>query len=224
MFALYRKIWSDFLKLPVDDMPWDEFRIRSTLKQRAINGEWYEIYELIEFMLNDAEHGDGEELAKIVAKVLAEEVTGFSLVSKRFIEISDEREIAAIEQAIHASVDESTPVRYHLEAAVRLFADKRAPDYRNSVKESISAVEATVQIITGDPKAELGKALSMVASKAPLHGAFASALKSLYGYTSDAEGIRHALSDEPSLDAADARFMLASCAAFVMYLRQKAGK
>ena len=48
-----------------------------------------------------------------------------------------------------------------------------------------------------------------------------TALKSLYGYTSDAEGIRHALSDVPTLDAADAKFMLVTCAAFMTYLIQK---
>src|SRR5690606_9918422 len=129
---------------------------------------------------------------------------------------------AALEEAIAASSDEFAPVSQHLEAATRLYSDRRAPDYRNSIKESISAVEAAVQILTGDSKAELGKALSMLATKASLHGAFASALRSLYGYTSDAGGIRHALSEEPAVDAADAKFMLVSCAAFVMYLRQKA--
>jgi hypothetical protein len=153
---------------------------------------------------------------------LDEEKAGFRLVAGRFIEITDPREVAAIDAAVAASKDRFIPVRTHLDAAVRLYSDRHAPDYRNSIKESISAVEAVAQVLTGDPKAELGKALALLEKRAPIHGAFASALKSLYGYSSDAEGIRHALSGEPTLDGADAKFMLVACAAFVTYAIQKA--
>ena len=46
----------------------------------------------------------------------------------------------------------------------------------------------------------------------------------LYGYTSDADGIRHALLDESDLDFEDAKFMLVSCSAFTNYLKGKAIK
>ena len=55
-----------------------------------------------------------------------------------------------------------------------------------------------------------------------LHPAFKEALSKLYGYTSDAEGIRHALHDEPNLDHADAVFMLVMCSGFMSYLLAKA--
>ena len=41
-------------------------------------------------------------------------------------------------------------------------------------------------------------------------------------YTSDADGIRHALSEEANLDLADAKFMHVVCAAFVVLLIQRA--
>jgi hypothetical protein len=40
-----------------------------------------------------------------------------------------------------------------------LFEGRKATDFRNSIKESISAVEAMCQILTGDDKATLGQAL-----------------------------------------------------------------
>jgi hypothetical protein len=55
-----------------------------------------------------------------------------------------------------------------------------------------------------------------------LHPALAEGLSKLYGWTSDAEGIRHALMDEPSLSFAEAKYMLVSCSAFVNYLTAKA--
>jgi len=54
-----------------------------------------------------------------------------------------------------------------------------------------------------------------------IHPAFEGALEKMYGYTSDAQGIRHALLDESTLDSADALFMLVSCSAFVNYLKGK---
>jgi hypothetical protein len=46
----------------------------------------------------------------------------------------------------------------------------------------------------------------------------------LYGYTSDSQGIRHALLDKnaPEVDEHDALFMIGACAAFVSYLLGKA--
>jgi hypothetical protein len=53
-----------------------------------------------------------------------------------------------------------------------------------------------------------------------LNGALKSAFGSLYGYSSEEEGVRHALvySDEAKVDEADALFMLGACASFVSYL------
>lgn len=57
-----------------------------------------------------------------------------------------------------------------------------------------------------------------------MHSDLKEAFKKLYGYTSDADGIRHALMDESNLDFEDAKFMLVSCSAFTNYLIAKAAK
>jgi hypothetical protein len=116
------------------------------------------------------------------------------------------------------------PVNAHLKKALDLLSDRKKPDYRNSIKESISAVEAICNLITSNTKATLGQALKEIEEKAKLHSALKKAFNSLYGYTSDAEGIRHALLDESSLDFEDAKFMLVSCSGFINYLKVKASK
>ena len=73
-------------------------------------------------------------------------------------------------------------------------SDRVAPDYRNSVKESISAVEAACRHVTGLSSATLADALKKVSD---IHPAYSKAFGQLYGYTSDASGIRHSLTDEP---------------------------
>jgi hypothetical protein len=57
-----------------------------------------------------------------------------------------------------------------------------------------------------------------------MHAAFERALKQLYGYTSDEDGIRHAALEEKNIGQEDATFMLVSCANFVNYLKVKAEK
>ena len=97
-------------------------------------------------------------------------------------------------------------------------SDRTNPNYRNSIKESISAVEALCKTVSGKEKAHLGEAIAFLEKKGSIHPALKRAFTSLYGYTSDADGIRHALMEESNLTGADARFMLISCSAFINYV------
>ena len=95
--------------------------------------------------------------------------------------------------------------------------------YADSVRESIHAVEAVGRTL--DPTADvLSKALAKLEQKISIHPAMKKGFTSLYAYTSDEKGIRHALLDDSAakVDEADALFMFGACAAFVSYLVNKA--
>jgi hypothetical protein len=222
MYDFYRHVWSDFFTEPVDEIPSYEGNIRARLKTVFLEAPWYEVYDLLEFSVNSSRNGNAPALAAEIQRVLQDELAGFRLIDGVFVEITAESEISAIEEALHTtSQDEFAPAREHLSAALQLLSDRRTPDYRNSIKESVSAVEATIRILTGDNNVELGKGLKLLEARRPLHGALRSALTALYGYSSDAEGIRHALTEAATVNAADAKFMLVVCSAFVVYLIQK---
>src|SRR5207245_9322079 len=102
--------------------------------------------------------------------------------------------------------------------AVQLLSHRSSPEYRKSVQEAISAIEALSQTMMGHKRGTLGKLLGKIDG---LHPAFKSALSSMYGFTSDAEGIRHALLDEPTLSFTDAKFFLVQAAAFINYISGK---
>jgi len=55
-------------------------------------------------------------------------------------------------------------------------------------------------------------------SKRNLHPALKGAFDKLYGYTSDADGIRHALLEEDKVTFEQAKFMLVVCSAFTNYV------
>jgi hypothetical protein len=148
------------------------------------------------------------------------ELSGYRFVDGKIARITSEEEIISVEEAIDVG-DQFKPVSLHIKQALDLFADRKSPDYRNSIKESISAVESMCKLITGDDKATLGTVLKRLEDKVGLHRALKKAFDSLYGYTSDEGGIRHALLEESDLKSEDAYFMLVTCSAFINYLKAK---
>jgi len=54
-----------------------------------------------------------------------------------------------------------------------------------------------------------------------IHKALKCAFKKLYGYTSNARGIRHGSIGFAHVPAEDAQYMLVTCSAFVNYLAEK---
>ena len=95
-------------------------------------------------------------------------------------------------------------------------------DHPGAVRESIHAVESTARNI--DPNAKtLGRALKSLEGAGAFHPALKQAFLKLYGYTSDEQGIRHALIDnpQPNVSQDEAVFMLGACASFSSYLARK---
>ena len=128
-------------------------------------------------------------------------------------------EVDSINEALECKFK---PVYEHLSKASRLLADREKPDYENSIKESISAVEAVCEEMTGitGKEATLGKMLKKLEDNGvEVHAGLKNAFNVLYGYTSDANGIRHAGNiGGPASTFEEAKFMLVSCSAFINYL------
>lgn len=91
--------------------------------------------------------------------------------------------------------------------------------WADSVRESIHSVESLINKMDIQSNT-LGVALGEIEKGGHLHPALKNGFASLYGYTSDEGGIRHALTEgeSPKVSQADAIYMLGSCAAFVTYL------
>ena len=227
VFSLFRRLWVGYFKLPIDTLPnmWPD--AHEKLRDHFFASPWHEVYSLIEFVANINVSGNDDErnrqFRETCNTVLKGERAGWRFVGNLLAPITSEEEIAAIEQA-QSYKGPLAGVREHMRTAVACLADKKRPDYRNCIKEAVLAVEAVCRAIVGRPKATLPEALARLEGRVELHGALKTALEKLYGFSSDAEGIRHALSDAPTLDQEDARFMLVASSAFVHYLVEKAGK
>lgn len=214
-------IWSDFFVLPLNTMPYDRNDLIDKIHGLFMNCQWYSIFDFIEFILDvSTDKYLVREFTKKINFYLEKELSAYRIIDEKVVQITDEIEITTIETAINEN-STSESVSKHLKRALELMSDRQNPDYRNSIKESISAVEALCIEITGNPKATLGQALKQIEKSTDLHKSLQSAFSSLYGYTSEADGIRHAMLSESTLKQEDALFMLVSCSAFVNYLKMK---
>ena len=151
------------------------------------------------------------------------EYVGYRFITGKIVPITDKIEMQEIEKAVQTPFEGA---RAQLQKALGFLSDREHPDYKNCVKESISAVESVCKVLANDPKAELGQALkSLIANGLNIHGSLKSAILALYGYASDEGGIRHAEREtESTVTFEEAKFMMVTCSAIVNYLVAEYGK
>lgn len=195
----------------------DDERQRIKLAFQAL--AWERAYDFIEYLANESFWGS--HLTELWNEVLERENSAYRFVGSVIVPITNEHELATITTAAE-NLHPFPNAHEHLTKAAQLLGDRLNPDYANSIKESISAIEALCQALTGKPKATLGDALKYLEDQGIIHGALKATFAALYGYTSDAAGIRHGKgfgADRP--DQADARFILITCSAFINYVIAK---
>ncbi len=222
-----RSLAISFFKVPADEVPRQWYDCRDWVKKRYYGLEWFEVYNFIQhlsphvYRLSSGRLDEGQYIASINT-VLARENAGYRFVASHLVPITNSAETQAIEEArAKASASGLDAVRVHIDAALHALAQKPNPDHRNAVKEAISAVESAAKLVGKTDGQGLDGPLGELAEKIGMHPAFKKGVSTLYGWTSDA-GIRHALVDPSKIDAADARFMVIACSAFVHFLIEKA--
>jgi len=219
-------LWTEFFSNRIDQIP--SYNNGSIQAQGVIHyiekwyfkAEWFGVYDLIETISKL----DVQYIGIFIDAcntALEKEMSNYRIIDSTIVQITSEQEIIAIEEALSDN-DEFKSVQTHLKTALDLLANRASPDFRNSIKESISALEALCKILISDDKATLGKALATLETKYGLHPSLKESFSKLYGYSSDAGGIRHAMLESSiSVDFDDAKFMLVLCASFINYLRAK---
>lgn len=208
-------LWFDFFKKTTDTIPSSSSRKIKTIRDYFFEAEWYEIYNFLEFVAVFYNRYNG--LHKKINHILGRELSGYRLIDCIITDITDQQEIELLEDALNDGQFQGATG--HLKRALELFSDRETPDYRNSIKESISAVESICKVITDKPNATLPEALKILKTNNKLHPALKDGFIKLYGYTSNEDGIRHAMLDEPDITYADAYYFLISCTSFTNYLK-----
>lgn len=206
------------------------YHIVATLFLEDDENPWYRKLDLVDFTIKYLyAFGQKKESYMSIAHSFVRQLNSefkrlnfaYRVVNQEIVEITSNEEIVALESAIH---DAHTNVRTHLSKALELYAKRPVGDYRNSIKESISAVEAYCREITGENT--LGNALNKLKDRGlAIPPILRTAFEKLYAYTNQPDtGIRHALMDDEGTytpASEEALFMLVSCSSFINYLNKK---
>ncbi len=220
----------NFFKLPIDEIPWREERL--WFKSIYDECEWFEIYNLLECILNNIENifgyslGEGllESFYNKANEILERELSAYRFMDGLFTPITNEYEMVSIKETKnYSSIHEKLKgVNEHIKMAQAKLSLKPEADYRNSIKESISAVESLIRKISG--KSNLSEGLRFLKTKFKLHSCLQLGFEKLYNYSSDENGIRHAIHGDRDIGFDEAKYMLVSCSAFINYLIPKANE
>lgn len=201
---------------------------------KIINGAWNECLDLVEYLAqeNNRSYWSNQcydmfarrsEIAIPSAKtynaIFEKYMVGYRFVNGQITPITREEEIKAIEDAVANS---SKAVQESFSKALTLLSSRTNPDYAKAVQAAISAVESQCCIILGKDNVTLGDALKQLEQRGfAIHPALKGAFDKLYGYASNAGGIRHGSINPSDVDQDLAKFMLVACSAFVNYLIAK---
>ena len=170
LFLLFQIYWHEYFNWPLDNLPQYFGEALKVVREYFFKCPWNELYDFIEFTAQSAPEELTDGFITFCNCVLERELSAYRLVDKHILEITSDEEIETIEEAI-ANTSKLKGVQAHLKTALNLLADRKEPDYRNSIKESISAVEAISQVLSGDVKATLGEALKVFEQNELLHPA-----------------------------------------------------
>jgi len=215
-YLLFKQIYDKFFK--ISEVPErDIAQLSLKIKKLFFNLDWFFIYDFIEYISEiypSVEYSS--DFRKVINQVLEEEMSGYRFIGNYIVPIIDEVEIKEVEEALDCKY---TPVRQHLSNALELLSDRENPDYQNSIKESITAVESVAKIITGK-ETDLASCIKVM--DIDLNKQFKTSMINLYGWTCKEDGIRHGhTKEELKTSFEEAKYMLVSCSAFVNYLIAK---
>lgn len=207
----------------------DDDAIQSHLLQKTI--PWYTKLSMLEFILEymgttfkDKERVQIKEAFILDLNTEFERVHyGYRIINDTITDIISNEEKESLQEVL-SNAEES--VQSHMKQALALYAQKPETDYKNSIKESISAVEALFRIKTGENT--FGPAYAKIKKSITIHPRIQEAIQKVYDYTNQPDtGICHSKveGDETMVpDASECQFMIIICSAIINYIQEKYSK
>ena len=215
-----RHVWYD--NLPVDEWRTDFERVCRDLRDEVETVPFNKVFDLLQFVLRHPKCPSGFASAM-------EEVFAHCRLAYKVDEGEPQTIVPSVtEEEGNAFVESLNTLRAvglrgsaeHLRKASECINEN---DWAGSIRESIHAVESVARQIAPEKTDTLTQALNSIDGRTSLHSNLKDGFKALYWYTSDEQGVRHALLDreEASVGMDEAVFMLGACASFASYLWRK---
>jgi len=215
-----RSIWINFFKLSADSISWNPDKDIPYLRKEFFGFKWNKFYDFIEYFVSLEDDYNRKQLIKSFNKIFAQENSAYRFVNEKIIEKISQNEIESVEATQHLPSKSFE----HIKKSSQFLFDRETPDYRNSVKESISALEAFMREATKSDK-HLGDILRVnnldwINAHPALKIAIKDFMTKIYGYSSDESGIRHSLKDKHrDITKEEAWFILVTVSALMNYIQ-----
>lgn len=222
--SLVERVLGEFLKRPRDEINTAYARVMDDCKSIVMDGVFHRVLDFLEILVPASERAGIRGLADTVEGLFERHVAAyrFDASAYQFIPCANKEQGDAVEKAIETlREDGMAGATTHLgDAAGHI----NSGQFADSIADSIHAVESVARVL--DPKASKGlrPALNSLERAGELkHPMLKEAFLKLYNYTSDEEGIRHALLEREAADVGleEAVFMFGACASFAAYLTGK---
>lgn len=223
-YSFSRNIITKLIKNRIENL--DNYDLYKMAFDYYYNANWNNVYDFIEIYLEFIKDDiiNFNQVCLSLNKVLEKENSAYRIINNIISPISNEYEINEVVNSLE-NTKYFTSLKYcneHLSKSLLYFSDREEPDYRNSIKESISAIESLMITINNNKSKVFASAIDSLNQKLNLHKSLVEGFKKLYGYTSDNGGIRHALTEDSlKTDFDDAKYMLITCSAFINYIIAK---
>ena len=218
---LIERVLGKLLKKSEDEINTSHDEVLNQFKMLILQSPFNRVLELVEAFVNDEEARENfrNRIGNTFEKYSAAYWLDMSGHPYRFFPRSNKTQGDVTREAVKTLRENGMEgADTHLRQAAEHI---NAGQYGDSIADSIHAVESVARVIDSEASQTLGPALDSLEKAGLLkHPALKEAFKKLYGYTSDEQGIRHALLDKSSPDVGldEAMFMFGACASFAAYL------
>ena len=210
-----------------DNVPLDELEIRydlvcEDLKEKVYRLPFNQVFDLIQFVIRQPECSD--EFSESIGQAFERCRLAYTITKDQprtiipaVTEVEGKAIVTSLSELNRAGLAGSAS---HLRKAAERI---NSSEWADSIRESIHAVESVARQIAPNRTDTLTQALESIDKDGSLHSDLKDACKKLYWYTSDEEGVRHALLDREGSRAGrdEAVFMLGACASFASFLWRK---
>jgi hypothetical protein len=204
---------------------------------------WHEVFDLIEFLFTEVFYYDYDEsegawttfpnkvgharykYTKDINHLLSSENIGWELKKGRLERLGSEvldRQIIEKARKLLINPDFAGP-NYQFNKAIGFFSKRPKPDLENCVKEAVCALEGLSRVLLKDKNITLGDATNLMVGKKIIRKPLDKTFHSLYGFVSTEPGPRHGAHILPSIDIAEAEFVLYNSAVCMLFLADKFG-
>jgi len=219
------KIWDGFFHESINSFIasyWEE-----DFEKRFFKLEWYKVYDFIEFLyflLKSNKKQFLKPFSEKINQILEEEYAPYRMIEGYITPITNEYEIQTIKEAFKKA-DKYQPVKEHLEKALTHLSNRTNPDYINSIKESISALESLANLILNTSGRTLTQIHEKLCSQLKCPEPIKKQIKEYYDWASKEEGIRHGkITGKSTIGQAEAKLFLVQISGLVNYLISKSSQ